>query len=626
MFKLFKCEWLRINKIIAISTLIHFLILGLLVNFGLFSSDAVGFKMTLILFYSGCGFLLGITQLNKYTKPAQWTYYINRPISPKTIYLALLLAALTAIIVAIIFPFYIVTVLLDLLDKEIIDQRHYYQLAYILGVTLSFYLLACYTKFSRKKSSFLLFMLVLLPIISINMGGSVYWLIFGIIIVLFIMVKAIIKVNLNVESKGIIYQSITALAYQYSLYFILTSALFLVSEVVLDIEYRSKDKLVEQSYNSSRYRDIIYYNKEDSLITALHTQNNKHQELIEEIKSSQTERVRKRIWFHPTRQQLPFMDENKTLINDSDNQIIWQFSHDLMLFIGKETASKKNVGYLGPDQLYRDLDSLNNSQVFTSIPWVSWISKNQIVVKNRIYQYQNSQQFQLLFTAKEDEYILNILQSQGSVKTIITNKNLYIFDSIDYDNDRFPLQEKLTIALPDDYNNLWDIQISEVFDRFIIAFLYGKSTRHDVYNAQQQVYEFTFSGELNLLNKRELEQSPTMLIKDLDYFISSAWKLALDYFPTHPSRDRYLQHRPQMNRLSQSTVTTLILLAIFYAGFTYLVSRVRNLNSRTTWTWVLINTVAGLPGILSLVLLNPKLSTVEVKSFQTKDHKGAQYV
>jgi hypothetical protein len=627
MFKLFTCEWLRIYRTIAIATLIHFLILGLLINFGLFSSDAIGFKMSLVLFYSGCGFLLGITQINKYTKPAQWTYYINRPVSPKTIYIAFFIAAFTAITVVIVFPFFAVTLLLDSLNKEIIDQRHYIQLAYILGVSLSFYLLACYTTLSQKRSSFLLIMLILLPIISINMGGSVYWLLTGVISVLFIMVNSIIKVNLNGEPKGISNRTITALAYQYSLYFILTSVFFLISEVALDIEYRSKDKTLEQTFDSNSFRDIIFLNKQDSLITGLHTENNQHQELIEEIKLGQAERIRKRIWFHPTQQQLPFMDENKTLINDDENQIIWQFSHDLMLFVGKESVSKKIVGYLGPNQKYLDINSLDNDQVFTSIPWVSWISKNQIVVKNKIYQYQNSQQsFRLLFSASDEEYLLNVLQSQGSIKTIITTNNVYIFDSIDYDNDLLPLQARLIVPLPGDYNNLWDVKVTEVIDRFILSFLYGKSTRHDIYSSEQLVYEFTLSGEINFLNKRSLIQSPSMLIKDLDYYISPAWKLALDYFPLHPSKDRYLQHRPQVSKLSQSTITTLILIAIFYASFTFLLSRGRNLNSRTTWTWVLINTVAGLPGILSFVLLNPKLSTVEVKSLQTKDYKGAQNV
>jgi|GEM_PF-4611554 len=627
MFKLFTCEWLRIYKTIVIATLVHFLILGLLINFGFFNSDSIGFKMSLVLFYSGCGFLLGITQIKKYTKPNQWAYYINRPISPKTIYLALFLAAMTAIVMVIVIPFFIVTLLLDSLNKEIIDLRHYHQLFYILGVTLSFYLLACYTTLSQTTSSFLLIMVILLPIISINMGGSVYWLLFGVISVLFIMVNSIIKVLLNGQPNGVLNRLITTIAYQYSLYFIITALFFMLSEVVLDISYKKRDQSQEQTFNSNRYRDIIFFNKQDTLITGLYTENNQHQDLIEEIKLGQTDRIRKRIWFQPTQQQLPFMDENKTIINDSDNQVAWQFSHDLMLFVGKNTNSRKVIGYLGPDKSFLDVDDINNNQVFASVPWVSWVSKNQIVVKNKIYQYQYSQQsFRLLFSASDDEFLLNILQSQGSIKTIISNKNIYVFDSIDYDNDIIPLQEQLVIPLSDDYNNLWDVQVTEVIDRFIISFLYGKSTRHDIYNAEQLVYEFTLSGDLILLNKRKLEHSPSMLIKDLGYLLSPVWKLALDYFPLHPSRDRYLEQRPQVKKLPQSTITTLILLAIFYASFSYILSKNRNLTTSRKLIWVALNTITGLPGILSFILLNPKKNTLELKKFHTEKQNGAQNV
>ena len=398
----------------------------------------------------------------------------------------------------------------------------------------------------------------------------------------------------------------------------------MLSEVVLDIAYKTRDQSQEQTFDSKSYRDIIYFNKQDTLITGLYTENNQHQELIEEIKLGQAERVRKRIWFQPTQQQLPFMDENKTLISDNENQVIWQFSHDLMLFVGKNANSRKIIGYLGPDKAFLDVDSINNNKVFTSVPWVN---HNQIVVKNNVYEYQNSQQsFRLLYAANDEEYLLNGLQSQGSVKTIITNKNIYVFDSIDYDNDLIPLKAQLIIPLPGDYNNLWDVQITEVIDRFIISFLNGKSTRHEIYNAQQLVYEFTLSGEINLLNKRSLEQSPSMLVKDLDYLLSPAWKIVLDYFPLHPSRDRYLKERPQMKKLSQSTMVTLIILALFYASITYFLSRNRKLIESKKWIWILVNTVLGLPGILSFMIINPKKHFINLKNTQPDNKSEAQHV
>ena len=89
MFKLMVSEWLRIKKIVIIAVFMHFFVLAFLLQFGLFISYEIGFKMVLVLLYGSCGYLFGMTQLKKYTQGNQWTYFINRPINAKKVYLAL---------------------------------------------------------------------------------------------------------------------------------------------------------------------------------------------------------------------------------------------------------------------------------------------------------------------------------------------------------------------------------------------------------------------------------------------------------------------------------------------------------------------------------------------------------
>ena len=603
MLKLITCEWLRIKKAVVIALSVHVIVLALLIKFGLFNSDAIGFKMSLVLIYGGCGYLFGFTQLKKHTALNQWTYLINRPIDVKHIYLALLITALFGFIIVIILPFFTATFVLDYWLIEIIDQRHYQQLVYILGIVVCFYLVACFTVLVKNKAAHLLLMLAILPVISLNMGGHVYWLLTGVVFWIFVMVISSVKVNLNGSLDSLTSQITTVIAYQYVLYFFIFSLFVMVNELTLDIDYRHQDSS-NKKLNSSRYLDIAFFNPEDALITSLHTQDQKHADLIEEIKLNKTTRIRKRVWFHPNIQQLPFMDENKAVIEDAENNISWQFSHDLMLFVGKNTVNKKIVGYLGPKNTFTKLEETKPVELFPAVPWVQY---NQIVVKNKVYEYQsNLQSFRLLFTASDGEYLLNGLQNLGSVHAVISTKRLYLFDSIDYHNNELPLQTQIMMPLLGDYNNLWDIQITEVVDRFILSFLYGKSSRHNIYKAQQLSYEFTLMGEVKLLNQRVLQQSPPLLIKDMDYMISPAWKLALDYFPTHPSRDRYLSQRPQVDRLAKSTYMSLLLLAILYAVMTLTLAKQRAVSGLRKWIWVIFNTVLGLPGIFSFMLLNPK--------------------
>jgi len=597
-------EWLRIKKTVIISVIMHFFVLAFLLQFGLFISYEIGFKMVLVLLYGISGYLFGMTQLKKYTQGNQWTYFINRPINAKKVYLALFFTSVFAIIIAIVLPYFLVVIVLDYWKIEVIDWRHYQQLSYLFGMTLSFYLLACFSVLIKRKSVHLLIMLTILPLISLNQGGSVYWLLFGVILFLFIIVISAVKVNLNEMPKGLLFHVPTAMAYQYAIYFIITSSFFLVNVVALDIGFKTRDVTTVTKDNSQNFRELIFLNNQDALISSLQTQDGRYSELIEQVKLSDTSRIRKRVWFHPTRQQLPLIDENQTTIFAADNNINWQFSHDHMLFVGHDMVNKTTIGYLGPIQLFTQLENVDHEDVFESVPWVQ---NDQIVVKNKVYQYQsNLNSLRLLFSGNNDEYLLNGLQHNGSVKAIITTKNLYLFDSINYDNEELPLKAQVIMPLPGDYNNLWDIQITEVIDRFILTLLFGKSSRHDVYDAQHLSYEITLSGQIKKLNQRDLTQSPPLLIKDLDYMISPAWKLGLEYFPTHPARDRYLDQRPQARNLSVETKIILVILAMLYLIMTVILTKNREIYGLKKWSWVIFNTVLGLPGVFSLLLLNPK--------------------
>ena len=558
----------------------------------------------MVLLYGSCGYLFGITQLKKYTQGSQWTYFINRPINVKKVYLALFFTTVIAIIIAIVVPYLIVILILDFWKIEIIDWRYYQQLSYLFGMTLSFYLLACFTVLMNRKSVHLLIMVTLLPLISLNVGGSVYWLLLGVVMYLFLMVITAVKVNLKEMPKGLLFQLTTATAYQYALYFILVSLFFVSNQIVSDIKYRTSESSKVGLLDSQSFKELTYMKYQDALVSSLHTKDGRYNELIEEVKLSDTTRIRKRVWFHPSTQQLPYIDENKTAIFDAENNISWQFSHDLMLFIGNDVVNKITIGYLGPNQLFTQLKNVTQADVFKTVPWVE---NDQIVVKNKVYQYQSNQKsFRLLFSTNADEYLLNGLQHNGSVKSIITTKTLYLFDSINYDNEELPLQAQVIMPLPDDYNNLWDIQITEVIDRFILTLLYGKSSRQDVYGAQHLSYEITLAGQIKQLNQRDLTQNPTLLIKDLDYMISTAWKLGLDYFPTHPARDRYLDQRPQTRSLSNTTQIVLVILALFYLIITLFLTKNREANGLKKWSWAIFNTVLGLPGVFSFMLLNPK--------------------
>ena len=92
MLNIITCEWLRLRKTVALAFFIHSLLLLVLTFFGLFNSEFIGLKMSIILFYGLCGFLFGLAQMKKYTQSSRWTYFINRPIHVKKVFGSLLIS------------------------------------------------------------------------------------------------------------------------------------------------------------------------------------------------------------------------------------------------------------------------------------------------------------------------------------------------------------------------------------------------------------------------------------------------------------------------------------------------------------------------------------------------------
>jgi hypothetical protein len=601
MLNLITCEWLRIRKTVGLAFFIHSFLLIVLAFFGLFNSESVGLKMSIILFYGLCGFLFGLVQMKKYTQSSRWTYFINRPIQVKKVYVSLLITTLLGFLIALAMPILLTTLVMDWSDKQVIDFRHYYQISYSFGMMVCFYLLATFITLSQKKSAILLLMIIILPLISLNLGGHVLWLLLGVISLLIVLNISVIKVNLDGKIHNQLLFITCSLSYQYALYFIMISFFFLFNEIKLDIDYRYKQQHLSQELNTSQqFKDLIFLPVKDLMVSALLNPQNSHHELIEEIKLNETSRIRKRVWFHPTRQQIPFMDENTRSIEDKENKIIWTFSHDLMLFVGKDQKSQQLLGYLGANTS----DEKTIPEPFLAVPWIEY---DQFISGNKIFRYlADTQSLQVLFSVDNNEQLLNVLQHQGSIKSVITTQNIYIIDSNDFDQERFPLSAKLKIPLPGDYNNLWDVNVTEVRDRFILTFLYGKSSRQDIYTAQQLTYEFDLSGHVKLINQRSLENSPPYIVQNLDFILSPAWKTLLDYFPTHPSRDRYLKTRPQVKSYSQKTLIITLVLGLISALLTWFVATKKQVSGLKKWFWIGLNPFFGLAGVISFLLLNEK--------------------
>ncbi|WP_395375692.1 hypothetical protein [Marinicella sp. W31] len=630
MIKLYKSEWSRIQKLTFLSAAVHIVLLLFMVNFGLLFSTSIGFKIALALFYGFYGFLFAILQMRLYKDENQWVYLLNRPLSERQAFMGLFLAALQCFVISIIAPLAMTTWALDSYGSLHVDWRHYLQLFYVLGVCVSFYLTGVFLTLIRNRWFALLLILPVLPLMSLNLGGQVFLLQAAVVAVLFGIVLLFFRMNVHQTPKGRGLFLLMAIVLQWCAFTSIMAVMSLVQAIVIEIEYfNSRTSEIAENKYPQKFRQVTYLDAKQTILTGLSDLNAKQfDDYRQQTALGEAFRIRKRVWFHPNRQQIQFMDERELMISDTIHKIRWTFSHDDMLFVGSNIETLQPAGYLGPEKLGLNLDNFTSAQRFDAIPWVAG---EQFIARHTLFMFDDiTQNIETVFSAQPDEYILNVLQQQGNINTVITDRNLYVFDTIEVRKKEFPLSPFMALPLPGDYNNLWDINVIQIKNHFLLSFLYGKDPRKDVYPAEQITYQFDFTGHVEQITSRALEHDEGEIMRYADYLISPLWTVTTDRSPPLPARDRYLTDRPWPSHIPTRIRVALVIIGLFCFALTWHWAGRRKLSRFKQVLWSLSNVVTGLPGLVAFALLHEKpliLSAQNtMKTSTTATAVGAQRV
>lgn len=604
MSGLFKIEWQRVRLLTGWATALHMILLLLLVNLGQLFGHSVGLKISLATLYGAFGLLFAVLQIKLYKTDGQWIYLLNRPLSRQRVFLNLLGAALLCFTVVLVLPWLLITIAMDHWAAVTVDGRYYLQLLYFFGLSVSSYLVGYFLVLSQSRWSAVVLILPILTLMSINLGGRVFILQAMVIGLLLPMVLAVFKINIQQPPQGHTRVWVLALVIQWCAFMFFQALISLVYLSVEEFQQPISLNTHEQPITHPHvFSQVAYLDSKDKIMAGL---SDLPADSFEDWRINTTLneafRIRKRVWFHPSRHQLQLMDERPLQLNDERNKIQWQFSHDAMLFIGHHVETLSEVGYLGPAKVASSASEFSSAERFKSVPW---ITGHQFIVDNQLFQYDPvTLSIHLVFTAPLNEYLLNGMRRQGSISSLVSTQQLHIFDEVDWDQANFPLQPVLSLPLPDDYNNLWDITVMETRDQFLLSMLYGKDPRKDVYSAFQHTLAFDFSGNFETIAVRPLPHNGGIIINHLDYAVSPLWTVVTDRWPALPARDRYLQERPWPAHLPITVWLMVGVMALVGFFITFRWARKRSLSPGQTWLWSLTNMITGLPGLISFKVVH----------------------
>ncbi len=611
MKALFKNEWLRIYKLAWILAAINLMLLLVMVNLGLIFSTVIGFKISVIVLYGFVGFLLAVIQIKLYKVPGNWIYFLHRPLSEQQVFLALFAAATLFLIIGLVLPYALITVSLEYFSQQIIDWRHYHQLLYVLGVAITCYLTGCFIMLSSSRWVVVVVIFPILMVMSLNLGGHVFVLQAWAIVLLLPMVFMVFKINLYQTPTDKALMIIVALVIQWCGFMAVSAVVNLAELTAAEISLSSSQKInLEIGVYPEDFRQIAALDSEQKILASLSgLKNQAFKNYQVSMSLGEAFRIRKRVWFHPTEQQIQMMDERALVLQDLDSKQRWTFSHDHMLFVGIDTETLEPIGFMGPQFTSEDLTAFNNKTRFGAIPW---INGKQFIAGNQLYKFEpDLKSVVKTFSAQPEELLLNTPQQQGAITTLISNQKLYVFDSIAVQKKGLVLVPMTEIDLPGDYNNLWDISVMEIKDKFLLSFLYGKDPRQHIYTAEQLTYELSTADQIQLIAKRTLKHNTSDFMRHIDYLISPVWAVFNDRIPVLPGRDRYLPERPWLTALPKKIVLFLVVFSLVYFSITYFWSSQRRLSNGQRLFWSMTNALTGLPGMISFLLLYTQVDRQE---------------
>ena len=521
MISLITSEWERVRWFAFFAIVVHAVVLAILANYGLLFANNLGLNVALTSMYGCAAAFFGVQQMRNYSQGGSWVFLINRPMRPSLIAISLSISASMFFFVLIV-PWMIATLSLAAFSTKVIEFRHFLLLPYLHGIATSFYLAGATISLSRRALVGALLWLPLLSIISLHVGGNVLALLAAIAGLMLVLVLFFFKPAIGSRPQGVRQVCLIAAAIQLSCFLAFTAITQTARQIIeqnFAMETRpdvNSDQLAFRVATS--YQQTVRLDGQAKIVAGLSgLPENQFETISRTVRASEVYQIKKAVSFLPLRQQIPFVFDRGLTLVDDDHEVVWEFSHSAMQFIGHRQGTRKYVGRMGPDGTATPEEEPLNAGRFSFVPWIAGM---QLACGRNLYRYNGKNQtIELQFELAEGQSFQSPLMPKGSLYSILSERELYLFDGIEIKKDVFPICAMARIELPDDYNNLRDVSLVELRDDYLVSFLSGKDERVRAYGAAQITYRVSRDGNVTLLNRRELERA---LTKSAPWVILSA--------------------------------------------------------------------------------------------------------
>ncbi|PKM07953.1 MAG: hypothetical protein CVV14_06135 [Gammaproteobacteria bacterium HGW-Gammaproteobacteria-4] len=559
--------------------------------------------LPMLFIYVAVGLALAIAQVGSYRKPSQWAWLIHRPLAPARIFGALSLSALLLLVFVISLPMLLVLLGTEFLTTRVVDLRHYLMIAHVLMFALMAWMAGAHACVSRSRVAIAVFFAPFLFALHLT---STLALLLPVSLALawltWITVRSF-RANRDAPIPGTATLLATALALQIGIFLVcmaLWKMLFVTGGILLGVDPLNTDfppkggLIATERAEPSEEIALGLERSDDPRAASWRTQ----LPLMEPL------RIGPYLSRFPVRHQLSNI-RLPTGWYDKDRNVAWAFSHDAMLFIGRNPESGAAHGVFGRG-------GAGSDERFDSIPVAT--ESGELMTAQALYGIdKETQALELRLVLRDGERFTSSPRRGFNRVLLLTNQRLLVLRE-DQRAAAYvkPLLLDWELSLPHGPQHLQSATLVELMDGWLVSFVYGDGIRQiglSQFNAlaepRQEVLFIDADGNAKVVGERQINA-------DFPAIHRSNWWLSppLDFLRMLPEAtlDKGLTWPLQLvpwPRVPALHIAALLMLLLSTATAWWWLRDTRMPTGRRR-VWLASCALIGLPALISLFLLEPR--------------------
>ena len=609
MRDLFFSECRRFRNAALIFAAVH-LLLQLFVN-RLFDLLQLRYEphMLALAVYMLAALAFAMVQFGTYRQPSRWLWLLHRPLERLAIFGAIAAASCALIVFAVGLPALLTVLGTDWFSTRVVDARHYLLVLELVLLTLSAWLAGSYVILSARRSAIVV---LLLPMLLMGHLASGYVLLAPSALCLALLtciVCGTFKPERGAPPSGAALPA-TAAPLMIGFYFAIIwtgSMMFQNLQMVAGVHPQNRPLPPAGGYTeSTRSEGRALFLRGLAAATDAQAPQWRRQVALTEIANFEPSTRQ-----YPVRHQLSNLDTLR--FADDARHIEWTFSHDAMLFKGRDLYTMQQRGVMGAK-------GMGDSTPFSGVPLPGdagyLMLPHELLLRDAATGAIHSQ-----LVLRAPETLAREPMEVGQLWYVITNERLIAFAKPAPGAPAAALQERYSLALPGAFSSLDRIDIAPLLDGALISFSFGREMNSGAGDARQVILLLDAAGKSREVARRALAHDFPVLFEHHDWWVSPLLHQLLALPDALLDKGRVLDqgktsYTNSLQRERPGAAWTAALLASLLSvlGGWYWLRRVPA-SAICKTGWLASCGLLGPPALACLMLLQPRLPKIRTTYF-----------